>query len=105
MKYIKTFENVGIEYDVYYTDSKDGKIRKNKFYSKTFKLDNAYTNVRRLINSFIEVDKFGNYIDKPRFDHWFLVDYYINIIKDGKIIDVIDKQMIDAKDDIEKFNL
>lgn len=101
MKYLKTYEQSYIEYRIYFTHTKNGETIYRHQYTIQFDLKNALKKVEKLINSFLSLDK-----TKPRFKHWWsLDDYWIEIYKGDKKIETIDKQEIDARFDLEKYNL
>lgn len=100
MKYIKKFEKSELEYEIYYTNTKDGITQERVQFTIQWDIENALEKVKKLINSFLSLDK-----TKPRFDHWSLDDYWIEIYKGDEKIQIIDKQEIDARFDIDKYNL
>lgn len=106
MKYLKTYEDSnGLDYEIYFTSTKDGVTEKGRQYQIVGTLDIALKKVKKLINSFLTLDKTA-----PRFEHWSLDDYWIEVYnpmlkKDDEKIKTIDKEEIDARFDIDKYNL
>jgi len=102
MKYLKTYEQQSddLDYEIYFTSTKDGVVEERRQFQIVEDLDLALKKVRKLINSFLTLDKTA-----PRFGHWSLDDYWIEIYKGDEKIQIIDKDEIDARFDANKYNL
>lgn len=100
MKYIKKYEKSNTDFEIYFTHTKDGNTTHRTHYSTEFYIEYALKKVTKLINSYLTIDKLA-----PRFEHWSLDDYWIEIYENNEKIDVVDKEDIDATFDAEKYNL
>lgn len=104
MKYIKKYETmldfIGVmHYIIYYKDTKNGVNEVHK-YTTAFDLEVALKKTQKLINSFLSLDK-----TEPRFSNWSLDNYWIEEYKNNKKIKIIDKAEIEARFDVDKYNI